>query len=322
MVNGSYLVTGSTGLVGSSILSLLKDVPGVSVIAIYHVSPPKIFGSNITYVQCDLTDRMKCRKIIKDVDYVYMMAGILSATPVLAKDPVMHINSNIIINVNSLEASYLNGVKKIVWLSGTTVYPDNRETGLDEAAMWDCDPPRPYFMVGWMNRYIEVLCRAYATQFPRKIDTTVLRVTTIYGENEGFDFGKCHVLPALVRRVVERDSPLEIWGDGSSKRDLIHADDVAQACYLALSQMKGFNSFNLGSNEQHSVSELLDLVIKIDGFSDAEIVYDSSRETAVQVQKVDCARFRNMTGFVPVVGIEQGVRRLIEAYKKIFARPA
>ena len=94
-----------------------------------------------------------------------------------------------------------------------------------EAEMFNGDPEEVYFPAGWMKRYAEILCRTYAEKISSPMQTVVIRPSNVYGPYDKFDFAVSHVTAALLRRVVERQSPLEVWGTGDDIRDLIHVDD-------------------------------------------------------------------------------------------------
>lgn len=315
MLSGNYLVAGATGLMGTTALLRLSNLPGVNVKAVYHLRQPKIFADNISYVQADLRNLDDCKSIAEDIDYVFMFAAVLSTAPVIAKNPVSHITSNMIMNAQMLETAYFAGVKKFLWLSSSTGYP-LIEGILKEENMFDDDPPDVYFSVGWMSRYTEVLCRMYATKLRNSMPTIVLRPTTIYGEYEDFHFETCHVLPALIRKVVERQKPIEVWGTGENKRDLIYADDVFDVCLLALEKVDTFDVFNIGFGEQYSINELLKMILEIDNYREAEKVYNTSKPSTITKRSIDFTKAKEVLGFEAKTPIREGIARMIEWYKK------
>lgn len=311
---GNYLVAGASGLMGTAALLRLKDLEGISVMAVYHQKKPLVSANNISYIQADLRNLENCRKVVEGMDYVFMFAAVLSTAPVLAKNPVSHITSNLIMNAQMLEAAYFSGVKKFLWLSSSTGYPPEDRL-LNEEDMFLGDPADNYFSVGWMSRYTEVLCRMYATKLKNPMPAVILRPTTIYGEYESFDFETSHVLPALVRKVVERHNPLEVWGDGKNMRDLLYADDMIDACFLALTKTDSFNVFNIGYGQQYSINKLLEMIIKADGSSRLDIVYNVSKPSAISKRTINIQKSQKVLGFYPKTPIEQGIRRMVAWYK-------
>ncbi len=311
---GNYLIAGAAGLMGSIALLRLSNLPGINVRAA-DLRKPRISAGNISFVRADLKNLDECKKVVKDIDYLFMFAAILSTAPVMAKNPISHVTLNMIINSQILEAAYLAGVKKFLWLSSSTGYP-LREGILKEENMFDGDPPDVYFSVGWMSRYTEVLCRMYATKLKKPMPTIILRPANIYGGYEDFHFETCHVLPALIRKVVERQNPIEVWGTGEQRRDLIYADDVFDACLLSLEKVDKFDVFNIGYGKEYSINELLKMILEIDGFQDAKVVYDSSKPSAIMKRSIDFTKAKKVLGFKPKTTIREGISKTIKWYRE------
>ncbi len=228
----TVLVAGAAGFVGTNFLQRVADQPDLSVIAVYHEKMPVVRGSNIRLVQADLRDPEQCRHLMNDVDQVFMFAGRLSTAAVLRNHPVGPVTDNTAMNLNMLEAAYWAGVKSYVWLSSATGYP-YRFTPLREDEFFDEDPPSPYEAVGWMSRYVEKIGELYARRSNGRLTVASLRPTGMYGPYDDFEFETCHALPALMRRVLERHVPIEVWGSGEDERDYIFIDDVVDACLMA-----------------------------------------------------------------------------------------
>lgn len=311
----NLLVTGATGQLGTITLKGFSNLPGVHIRAVYHRRQPTVFADNITYVQADLRNLENCRKVVEDIDIVFMFAGRLLTAPVIAKNPVSPVTETMIINAQMLESAYFAGVKKFLWLSSSTGYPP-REGVFKEEDMFEGDPPDVYFSFGWMSRYTEVLCRMYATKLRNPMTTVVVRPTTIYSEYEDFHFESSHVLPALVRRVIERHKPIKVWGTGENTRDLIYAGDVLDACLLALGKVTTFDVFNIGFDKQYSINELLEMILEIDNYRDAEIVYDTSKPQTVKKTYIDLTKSQKVLGFRAKTSIREGIAKMVEWYRK------
>ena len=301
---------------GSHTLLKLKDKPGVEVKAAYHKQPPHIFGTNIEYVQADLLNRDACPPLMEGIDYVLMFAGILSTAPVIARDPIAPIMTNLLITSQSLEAAYYAGVNKFVWLSSTTGYPDT-EGELVEEDMFQGDPPNVYYPVGWMTRYIETLCRMYSEMLSPKMTAIALRPTLIYGGFDDFEFESAHFLPAMIRRVVERQNPIEVWGTGEQTRDLIYAGDVVDATFRAVDRIDRFEAFNIASGISYSVNETLQQIIEIDDFYDANIVHLTSKPTTVSTRSLVAKKAKDILGFQASTSLAEGIRKTIGWYREI-----
>lgn len=310
-LNGKkILITGASGMVGRHALERIRSVPDVTVRAVYHTNCPLVFSDNIMPVQADLTNLDDCKEVVRDIDYMLMFAGKIARR---SKD-LHYLSQNVAMNTQLLEAGYHAGVKKAIWLSSATAYPPS-EVPLKEEQMFDGDPSHEYFGYGWMTRYIETLARMYATRLDRSMSVTVLRPTAIYGEYGDFDLSRCHVLSALVRKVAERQNPLEVWGTGQTKRDFVYAGDVVQACFSSLEKLDGFTELNIGGT-CCSIKELLELIIETEDFDDAEIVFDTSKSDKKRSISVDCSKAKSLIGFDNKTSLSEGLSRTIKWFKK------
>lgn len=310
-LNGKkILITGASGMVGTHALERIKSVPDITVRAVYHTNRPQVLSDNILPAQADLTDLDDCREVVRDIDYMLMFAGKIARR---SKD-LHYLSQNVVMNSQLLEAGYQAGVKKAIWLSSATAYPPS-EVPLKEEQMFDGDPAHEYFGYGWMTRYIETLGRMYATRLDRSMSVTVLRPTTIYGEYGDFELLTCHVLSALVRKVAERQTPIEVWGTGQTKRDFVYAGDVVQACFSSLEKLDGFNELNIGGT-CCSIKELLELIIETEDFDNAEIVFDTSKSDKKRSISIDCSKAKELIGFNNKTSLCEGLPRTIEWFKK------
>jgi GDP-L-fucose synthase len=310
----NVLVTGATGLVGVNLLNRLLDT-GAVIRATVHDRPAVVKDPRIAYIPCDLTRREDCERAVSGIDYVFHCAASTSGAAVIAGNPLVHVTPNVVMNAQLLEEAYHAKVKKFLWLSSSTGYPPTGYRPVKEEEMLDGDPYDKYFGVGWMKRYTETLCRMYAQKLNPPMPTVVLRPTNIYGEYDDFRFETSHVFAALVRRVVERHDPLEVWGDGEDVRDLIYVQDFITAMLLAMELVKRYAAFNIGSGRGITVKDLLAQMLEIDGFSSARVFYDPSKPTMIPVRLVDVSRAQKELGFRPVTGIRTGITNTLRWYR-------
>lgn len=304
------LITGGAGLVGTNVLARFKDMPKVKVRAVYHKKEPAVCAENIEYINADLTKLGDCKRVVKDIDYVMMFAAKIDRSGINFESQT----ANLLINTQMLESAYQARVKKFLWLSSVTAYPLSHKP-LKEEQMFVADPVDKYFFTAWTTRYIEILCRMYATKLERPMAVSVLRPAAIYGEYCDFDFATCHVLPALIRRVVQRQNPLTIWGTGETKRDFVYVGDVVSACFLALEKIEGFEELNIGLGKSYMVRELLDLILDIEGYANASVVFDSSKPESAPSISIDCSKAKKVIGFEAKVSLREGLVKTIQWFK-------
>jgi GDP-L-fucose synthase len=306
------LVAGATGLMGRTALVRLSQVPQIQLVANYHRVKPMAFMPDVEWVHADLRNIEACRQIVEGVDYVFMFAGVLSTAPVLARDPVGHVRENMIINAQMLEAAHAAGVKKYVWLSSSTGYPD-LERPLTEDDMFFGDPAEINFATGWMTRYTESLCRLFSTKLANPMAVFVLRPTTIFGEYESFNPDICHVLPAMVRQVALKKFPINIWGDGNVSRDWIYAGDLFEVCLLGLLRKHLFEVFNIGRGEQISINQLVERLLKISGNRQVEINHLSGRPSTVRKRLLSMDRIKKEIGSIPMIDFDLALKKMLNA---------
>ena len=168
---------------------------------------------------------------------------------------------------------------------------------------------------------MEKLAELYARYVPTPLQMIMLRPTTIYGEYESFDLGRCHMLPALVRKVVDRMDPIEVWGDGRQRRDLVYADDVFRACLLAMRRSEAFQAYNVGAGVEYSVTELLHRIIEQAEFGSARVECRVDRPSAPSRRDLDLTRIRSVLGFQPRTSMDEGIGRMIARCRQLHAVP-
>jgi GDP-L-fucose synthase len=184
-----------------------------------------------------------------------------------------------------------------------------------EAEMFDGDPHDVYFAAGWMKRYAEILCRTYAEKVPQPMPTVVVRPSNVYGPYDKFDFAVSHVTAALIRRVVERQNPLEVWGTGEDVRDLIYVDDFIEGMLAAFATDQSHLAINICSGTGHSVREILQKILAADRYDNADIRYDPSRPSTIPVRLMDNSAARKQLGFTANTSLEEGLGRTIQWYR-------
>ncbi len=285
MFNGDkVLVAGGTGFVGVNVINRLLTL-GANVRATIHRKEPVVLDERIEYIKCDLTRMEDCQKVVSDMDYVFLCAASTSGAAVIASTPLVHVTPNIVMNSQMLEAAYFAKVKRFVWLSSNAAYPPSGDRPVKEEELLDGDPYETYFGVAWMKRYTEVLCRMYSEKLKNPMATVVLRPSNIYGPYDDFEFETSHVMAALVRRVVERHDPIEVWGTGDDIRDWIYIDDFIDAMMLAAEKIDSYNPINIGLGKGYSIKQALQIILEVDSYTDAKIEFNPSKPSMIPIRR-------------------------------------
>lgn len=311
----NVLVIGGAGFVGVNLINRLLSL-GANVRATVHRKGPVILDERIEYVKCDLTNMEDCKKIVSDMEYVFMCAANTSGAAVIAATPLVHVTPNIIMNSQILEAAYFAKVKKFMWLSSNAAYPLTGNRPVKEEEMFNGDPYDTYFGVGWMKRYTEVLCRMYSEKLKNPMTTVVLRPSNIYGPYDDFDFATSHVMAATIRKVIERQNPIKVWGTGDDIRDLIYIDDFIDALLLATDKIETYDPINIGYGKGYSIKEILQICLEVDGFTDAVVEYDTTKPSMIPVRLIDTEKAERVLGFKARTDLREGIKKTMEWYKK------
>lgn len=308
------LVTGASGLTGSTLIPRLLE-SGAKVRATFHRRELPYSDKEVEKIHGDLTRPEAVQKAVEGVEYVFHCAANTSGAATMATTPMVHVTPNVIMNSLLLEAAYHANVQKFLWLSSTTGYPVSGDAEVREEEMFNGDPFEKYFFVGWMKRFTEVLCKMYGEKLPRRMTTIVLRPTNIYGVNDDFEFATSHVIPALIRKVVERWDPLEVWGTGDDVRDAIYVDDMVDAMLLAITKLDAHVAINIGLGETYSVKQILALLLELDNFPEAKITFNTSKPTMIPIRKVDLTRAKELLGFQAKTSFRDGLAKTLAWYR-------
>jgi len=248
---------------------------------------------------------------MKGVEQVFVFAGKLSTAAVLKNNPLGPVTENTAIHLNLLEASYLAGVKTYVWLSSSMGYPLSPNPLIEEM-FFEGNPPTPYESVGWMSRYIEKIGALYSLRSHGRLAVISLRPTGIYGPYDDFEFHTCHALPALMRRVLERQDPIEIWGSGQDERDYIYVDDVVDACLMAAHTITDSVALNIGSGRTYSLNQLLALMLTSKDDGSRNMIHRADIGLPVMRRIINCDHAKEVLNFQAKTGIEEGLRRTMD----------
>lgn len=310
----TVLVAGGAGFIGTN-LALRLASQGAHLRLTIHDKPLQEAFPGAEVLRLDLRRPEDCARAVDGMDYVFICAAHTSGAAVIRATPLAHITPNVLINTLLLDAAYRAKVAKVCFISTGAVYPPTGERPVVEAEAFNGDPHDVYFAAGWMKRYAEILCRTYSERIINPMATVVVRPSNIYGPFDKFDFATSHVTAALIRRVVERQSPLEVWGTGEDIRDLVYVDDFIDALIGAFSTDLPYLAVNLCAGHGQSIRQVLETILEVDGFHDADVRFDPSRPSTIPARFMDGGLARKLFGFQTKVPLAEGLRRTIEWYR-------
>lgn len=300
----NILVTGGSGLIGRKIVSRLIEA-GASV---RSVSLDEIqVEDTVEYVKGDLCDFGFCKRMVKDMDCVFHVAGIKGSIEVTKSKPASFFVPLLMMNTNVLEACRLNNVERVVYTSSIGAYPSaenfKEQEGEDEGPPMDMFP-------GWAKRMAEMQVRAYQIQYGLT-HYAVVRPCNVYGPGDNFDPANAMVIPTLMRRIFSKEDPVVIWGNGTAIRDFAYSGDVADGVILALYYGTGGRYVNLGSGIGYTIKELVEALQSVVPF---RAQFDHTKPAGFPRRVMDISLARNLLGYNPQVSLQEGLQHTWDWY--------
>lgn len=302
--NAKIYVAGHNGLVGSAILRELKKEGYSNIIT-------------RNFYELDLRSQDKVTEFfhIEKPEYVFLAAAKVGG--ILANDtyPADFIRDNLMIETNIIDSAYKNGVKKLLFLGSSCVYPK------------DCPQPikEEYLLTGELestNRAYAVakiagitMCQSYAKQYGANFISVM--PTNLYGENDNFDLVSSHVLPAMIRKFDDAkesgSSEVMLWGTGSPMREFLYVDDLANACVFLMNNYNDSEIINIGTGIEISIKDLALLVKEIVGY-EGNIVWDSTKPDGTPRKLLDVSKLSNL-GWNASVNLSDGIKKSYDWYR-------
>ncbi len=303
------LVTGGSGFVGTHIVQELLKREACVRVPIHH-RPMIVPDSRIEIVQADLARQEECRRVLQGVDYVFHAAGAVAAAQV---NPMSAITINMVLTSQILEAAWAEKVDRILIFGSSAGYPA-ADYPIKEDEMWSGPPHPSYFGYGWMRRCLERISEYVASKSGVKV--AMVRPTAVYGRHDNFDPATSHVVPALIRKAVEKADPYEVWGSGEHIRDFLHISDLARGCLMMLEKHAVADPVNIGYGQATPVKDIVNIVLSAAGHEKANVVYNASKPTTIPIRMVDTSKAKKTLGFQPEISLEEGLRDTVQWYAR------
>lgn len=250
-------------------------------------------------------------------DYVILAAAKVGGIHANNTYRAEFIYDNLMMEANIIHASYLNNVKKLLFLGSSCIYPKMAPQPLKEEYLLSGyleSTNQPYAIAKIAG--IE-MCDSYRAQYGCNFISAM--PTNLYGTNDNYHPENSHVLPALIRRILlakkNNDSNVVIWGTGTPRREFMHVDDLADACYFLLQNYNEAGLINIGWGEDVSIKELATLIATEVGYT-GTLEFDTSKPDGTHRKLMDTSKLNNL-GWLPSIKLEEGIRKTISevAYK-------
>jgi GDP-L-fucose synthase len=309
------LVTGGGGFVGSHLVDRLLDANAHVTVVCKSKYPNRLktIFKKIKYLQNDLSVLDNCRQITEGMDVVFHLASSVAGIGYNISHHADMFRINTTLNFNMLEASRLENVEKYQCTSSTCIYPRETIIPTPETEGFVDDPEPTVQGYGWAKRVSEIQARLYALDYGMNI--SIIRPTNIYGPRDNFDPRISHVIPALIRKMIESENSVTIWGSGNQTRSFIYVKDVARAMMEMIEKYTTADPLNIGTDEEITIHDLAYLILKLSKRK-VKLEFDKSKPEGQQRKFADTTKAKKIINWSPEYTLEWGLQKTIEWYKQ------
>ena len=294
------LVTGGGGFLGSHVLERL-DADG------HDVFVPRS-------AEYDLTLAGDTARLFAEAEpeLVYHLAAEVGGIGANRANPGRYWFANLAMGLNVLEQARLADTPKVV-ISGTVcAYPKFAPVPFREETLWDGYPEETNAPYGVAKKSILIGAQAYREQYG--LNSIFLLPANLYGPRDNFHPTNAHVVADLIRKMVDADDEVVLWGDGSPTREFLYVDDCVEGFVLAAERYDGPEPVNLGASREISIRDLAELVAEVTGY-EGRIVWDESKPNGQPRRSVDGSRARDLFGFEARTSLRDGLERTVAWYR-------
>jgi GDP-L-fucose synthase len=221
--------------------------------------------------------------------------------------------ANLIMGSHVLEQSRISAVEKLVIVGTVCAYPKLTPVPFREENLWDGYPEETNAPYGIAKKTLLVGAQSYRAQYG--LHSIFLLPTNLYGPRDKFHPTNAHVIPDLIRKMVESPEEVVLWGDGSPTREFLYADDCAEGLILAADAYDAPEPVNLGAGKEISIRELAELVADVTGFT-GRIEWDRTKPNGQPRRSVDASRARDLFGFEAHTPLREGLERTVAWYRE------
>jgi len=300
------LVAGANGMVGSAIVRNLESKGYTNIIEGTH--------DDVDFTNQDETERYFCSE---EPEYVFLAAAKVGGIMANSNYKAEFIYDNLMIQSNIINSSYNYGIKKLLFLGSSCIYPKMATQPIteDQLMTGPLEPSNDTYAIAKIAGI--KMCQAYKEQYG--FNAISLMPTNLYGPNDNFNLETSHVLPAMIAKFHaalnhSRHWEVRLWGDGFAMREFLHVDDLAEACYVCMQNYEGAEHINVGTGEDITIKELAGTIADIVGY-DRYINWDSTKPNGTPRKVLNVNKIKSL-GWEPKIGLREGIESTYEWYKE------
>ena len=294
------LVTGGGGFVGSRLVERLQ------------ADGHEVFTARRR--DYDLTELDATARLFDDArpELVFHLAAEVGGIGANRANPGRYWYANLMMGAHVLEQSRLHEIEKLVIAGTVCSYPKFTPVPFQENELWNGFPEETNAPYGVAKKAVLVGAQAYREQYGLR--TAYLLPANLYGPGDNFDLETSHVIPALIRKMVDSRREVVLWGDGSPSREFLYVDDCVEGLVLAAERYEGADAVNLGTGVETTIRDLAETIADITGF-EGEIVWDTSMPNGQPRRSLDASRAEELFGFRARTALRDGLVRTVEWYR-------
>lgn len=303
-------LTGGSGFLGSHVLERLRDA-GARVTALRRS-------------ECDLLDPNATDRALRmhSPEMIIHLAATVGGIGANQREPGRFFYENMMMGVQLIEAARRHGIGKTVVLGTVCGYPKHTPVPFRESEIWNGYPEETNAPYGIAKKALLVQLDAYRQQYG--MNGIFLIPVNLYGPRDTFDPSRSHVIPALIRKIVDArnaNAPVvEVWGTGRASREFLFVDDCARAVVLAAERYDGAAPVNIGAGAEITIFDLATLIASLCGYS-GTLTFDASRPDGQPRRSLDVSRAEQAFGFRATTSLRDGLRRTIDWYEQQLVQP-
>lgn len=307
------LVTGAGGFIGSCVVRALMNASArvtASCTSFSRSSRLAGFASDVTIVEADLCEPAHAEKLCRGKDVIINLAHSDGSLAFKRSRPAFLFHRNMLITLNMLDAASQNGVGRFLLTSSTEVYPLDSPVPIRESHPFLGQTDRSADGYVWSKRMSELATTLFAHEYG--ISVLVARPSNIYGPGDDFDEGRGRVIPSFIRRALDHQ-PIVIWGNGEQVRSFLYVEDLVRGLLGFAEHGNNGDVVNF-SGEDCSIRQLAQTIVRITD-SRSEIRCEADKPSGPAMRVFDNSTASNIAGFLPLVPLEEGLRRTLHAHK-------
>lgn len=303
-INSKILVAGAKGMVGSAIVRNLESKGCTNII--------KGTRDDVDFTNQEETERYFCSE---EPEYVFLAAAKVGGIMANKTYSAEFIYDNLMIQSNIINTSYDYGVKKLLFLGSSCIYPKHPNIPIteDQLMIGPLESSNSAYAIAKIAGMR--MCQAYRQQYG--FNAISLMPTNLYGPGDNFDLETSHVLPAMIAKFyksTQSNDSVTLWGDGSAMREFLHVDDLAEACYVCMQNYNESEHVNVGTGEDVTIKKLAETIADIVGHT-GEIKWDTSKPNGTLRKVLNVNKIKKLK-WTPKIKLESGIYETCEWYKK------